>query len=177
MTMTIYGLVDPRDGLIHYVGQTNKGARRLIEHRNEHGRVNPQKTQWLQELAGVGGQPIMTVLEQCDDDDADARELYWITHGRDAGWPLVNKAHGYETTERKIDELLERAVKLGLIVYAGPESASLAQKKRQMPYVVQRAEEMMVHAEEAEAAARDLQRRISEYLEQVEDFIHGPDYS
>lgn len=59
--LVIYGLIDPRDGTIRYIGRTIDPARRFYEHlRNK----NPHES---------------------------TAKRAWIVFGCDAGWPLLNE--------------------------------------------------------------------------------------
>jgi len=88
----IYKLIDGRDRLPHYVGLTRCLERRVHEHINGSGN-NPDKDNWLADLASVGLAPIEEVIEEIDStfQEALAREAYWIRTLRADGMPLTNK--------------------------------------------------------------------------------------
>jgi hypothetical protein len=90
-TLYIYGLKDPRDGLIHYVGQTKRPERRLSEHLwLDRGRGH--KGKWIAELKVQGIRPEMIILSQVTRSEIDEEECLWIAKGRELGWPLTNVA-------------------------------------------------------------------------------------
>lgn len=60
----IYGLVDPRDRKIHYVGHSTAIHKRLDGHLSDTS-VTP-KTAWLAELVALGLKPVMVELDAVD---------------------------------------------------------------------------------------------------------------
>ena len=89
-TYYIYALVDPRDGVMRYVGITVDSQSRLREHIGDIG-VNEAKEAWIAELGRLGLKPAMETLEESDDSDyAAERELYWIQTLLAQGVPLTN---------------------------------------------------------------------------------------
>lgn len=91
----VYALVDPRDGLPHYVGRTTNPALRMTAHISDLGRyANKRKKAWILELKALGLRPELEVLEETYGAvDAHDGEAFWVAHGRRAGWPLTN-GHG-----------------------------------------------------------------------------------
>lgn len=63
----VYGLVDPRDGRVRYVGSSQDIAHRLYSHRHS-SRSNRRRPceVWLVELKNAGVQPFAIVLEECE---------------------------------------------------------------------------------------------------------------
>lgn len=116
----IYVLVDPIDGQIHYVGQTNNAARRLRSHiraarpwlltRNiavgGHGRragkttmttqflKNSSKDVWIAGLLAKNLVPLMILVEYVPKNIADEAEKYWIRVFHGLGYQLFNVVHG-----------------------------------------------------------------------------------
>ncbi|HEU5200458.1 MAG TPA: GIY-YIG nuclease family protein [Ktedonobacterales bacterium] len=86
----IYALIDPTDGLVYYVGQTNDPKRRLGQHlaARHHKGV---KAEWLCHLDEKGQKPIMQILEIVIGKHlALAREREWIRHFQAQRMPLLN---------------------------------------------------------------------------------------
>lgn len=84
----IYGLVDPRDLLIHYVGLSSRGMRRPREHRHS---SNLGCGKWVKQLQAAGLDYEIVVLEELPDDSAiGVTERWWIAYGKACGWPLEN---------------------------------------------------------------------------------------
>lgn len=77
----IYGLKDPRDGLVYYVGQSTRGMRRATKHFNPSSlsRDNSPKSLWLRGLIQEGVEPDTTTLEILEDPGLLLeREKFWI---------------------------------------------------------------------------------------------------
>lgn len=97
----IYGLIDPRDNLIHYVGLTGLApTRRLADHLQDHAGA---KAEWLSDLLDAAFMPTFVVLQRAEDiEQAHLRESWWISTGEMLGWPLTNVA---KTTKKKVSTL------------------------------------------------------------------------
>lgn len=97
MLVSIYTLKDPRDGTIHYVGQTqNLPLARLAQHvhslaRAAHRPRITHKEAWITELAFLGLLPEIEIVDYVDKSLANEREKAWIDDLRAQGEPLCNK--------------------------------------------------------------------------------------
>ena len=93
---TIYSLIDPRDGAIHYIGKTVREPKdRLADHlyRCDH----TPRSCWIQELKQLDLHPVCHTLEVVhEDDDWQERERWWISWGKICKWPLTNIKDGGE---------------------------------------------------------------------------------
>ena len=90
-TWVVYGLADPRDGTVRYVGVTNSLLGRLNEHMRMYG-GNVRKNAWLQELKDVYMLPHVVTLEVIEDDtEWREREVAWIQAYLDFGADLLNE--------------------------------------------------------------------------------------
>lgn len=102
--LLIYGLVDPRDGLVHYVGKSERGmARANAPYGRKEGMT---KRAWLDELRKqeLHAQPV--ILQLVHDEQPpwwwgglgasalNSAERWWIALGRVFGWPLTNSSDG-----------------------------------------------------------------------------------
>ncbi len=90
----IYGLLDPRDRCLRYVGKTHKRREfRLAEHvmkalEGQAGLVYD----WIRNLQDEGGEPVIFVLERIPAGlDWRLAERYWIDRCR--VWPAVDLPH------------------------------------------------------------------------------------
>ncbi len=91
----IYALIDPRDGQVRYVGRSVNPKRRYLAHLGiSRSDPNEHKKSWIRVLQNASMRPILKVLEEVAKEDAPGRELWWIQHGRDAGWNLTNILDG-----------------------------------------------------------------------------------
>lgn len=101
----IYGLKDPRDCQIKYIGKTINIDRRIKEHNQIHRNKKSKKNSWITHLIRNGMQPIMEVLEECEESRWIEREKYWIKYYQGLGFDLKNMTsggesnHGYIFTE------------------------------------------------------------------------------
>lgn len=89
-TWTIYGLTDPRDGGVRYVGRTRLPLRsRLVGHISD--KSNRRKAQWIAELLALGLRPgIVTLAATNKWPVAQRMEFEVIAEARRRGWMLTN---------------------------------------------------------------------------------------
>lgn len=143
MQFLIYGLVDPRDLLVHYVGKSSSGlneprsyAARSAARRSSRRRVY----EWVREMREDGCMFEIVVLEKITDPRAPSTacwwtrfrnptalsdaERWWIAYGRATGWPLTNATEGGEGTVgfRHTEEYRERARQYALASDLGKRS-------------------------------------------------------
>ena len=98
MVIYIYGLFDPRDGAIRYVGKTvNPKARNKYHHTPSSIGENKHRSLWIQELRSIGLRANFKVLEECTDENWRDRERYWIQRFGGPGM-LLNLRKGGEST-------------------------------------------------------------------------------
>lgn len=89
----IYGLKDPRDQRVYYIGKANNPKSRLSEHLKDIG-TNPKKEDWLLDLAGAGFQPEVVILEETTLANWQDCERKWIAYGWSQRYPLTNISAG-----------------------------------------------------------------------------------
>ena len=77
----IYCLIDPRFGLIRYVGCTARSLNeRLAQHyNNKESNCNVDKFEWINELKVINIRPIIAQLQECDEYEYENAEKYWIS--------------------------------------------------------------------------------------------------
>lgn len=93
MNCFIYGLQDPITFEIRYIGQTSVGMRRPKVHFSKSSLKNKtHRSSWIKSLNGKI--PNIIILEICDKDQLNEREIYWIAHGKANGWSLTNHDNG-----------------------------------------------------------------------------------
>lgn len=89
-THLIYALVDPRDGLPRYVGQSLADQRRPIP---SPGSTSDRLGLWLRELRSSQLRPLSLVLERVSaSGDPNERHEAWVRGGFSVGWPLLQAA-------------------------------------------------------------------------------------
>lgn len=96
MTCSVYGLVDPRDGQLRYVGQT---VRRVSVRYDQHLiRAKTRKTHrdcWIFALLSLGLKPELVVFQELKEKQIlDQAETFWIAYFRAMGCQLANLTDG-----------------------------------------------------------------------------------
>lgn len=86
----IYALVDPRDGLIRYVGSSKNPNTRLKEHVREIDGDSNLKV-WLRDLAEQKLMPLMVILDTQVSGESESCEMEWIQHFDRFGYIYNNK--------------------------------------------------------------------------------------
>lgn len=105
----IYALVCPLTNKVRYIGKSNNPVRRYTEHMDDN--ANTAKVRWLRKIKRHGLQPSLLILERCDRILWRERERYWISIGKQLGWPLTNGTDGGdgpsdEATKQRARQLL-----------------------------------------------------------------------
>lgn len=98
MTIYIYGLSDPRDGRIRYVGKTNNIQRRLESHIYDMPGANPRKERWIQSLINKAMKPEIVILEECQEGEWQEREIYWIAEYKSIYSDITNLTSGGDSS-------------------------------------------------------------------------------
>ncbi len=93
----IYGLIDPRDGSLRYIGQTTMGIDRFRGHLgdlNNKKKCNLRKTRWMKKLLKDDLRFQVIYLEYCNKSDLNESETFWIQYFRSIGAQLFNYDDG-----------------------------------------------------------------------------------
>ena len=90
----IYGLIDPRDNQIRYIGKTNNPSHRYNDHISY--RHTNHCSGWIKSLAKLNLRPRMFILEKTNPDLWQESERAWISFFRELGCRLTNMADGGE---------------------------------------------------------------------------------
>ena len=82
----IYGLRDPVDGRIKYVGQTQNPKTRLDTHLTlaRTGKLDP-KSRWIASLLQAGLKPVAVILAVATDSNCREMEEKWLASARSEG--------------------------------------------------------------------------------------------
>lgn len=85
----IYGLYCPFTDNLHYIGKSTICMVRPLQHMKE---SHSEKINiWVSELKLLGYQPIIKVLEECNENDnLDDKEKWWIDKANEDGCYLLN---------------------------------------------------------------------------------------
>jgi len=95
--LVIYGLFDPRNGELRYVGRSTMGlSRRVSCHLTPASlRQREHRAHWLRSLVEKGLRPEAIVLEEVDSTEAlSEAEVHWIASMRAIGCRLTNVKPG-----------------------------------------------------------------------------------
>jgi hypothetical protein len=94
----VYGLTDPRTGLVRYIGRTVSGMRRPKMHGfpSVLAKDATYKANWIRQLRALGLDFGIKVLEEVEKEKLGAIEASWIARGKLEGWPLTNLTDGGE---------------------------------------------------------------------------------
>lgn len=109
MTFCIYGIFDPRDDLIFYVGHTSRFDLRRQQHEEGTHSLSGLRVRQIKE---AGFSPIVVKLECCADKEAALMaEISWIVHFKGRGARLMNAQgfSGYAEREKE-RKRLEKSV-------------------------------------------------------------------
>lgn len=99
----IYGLKDPRTGLVNYIGKTSRLyiADRLKVHiyQSKVSKIGSQKELWIKELLRNNLKPTIILLEEVNEVNWEEAEIKWIKYGTENKWPLKNATLGGRSTK------------------------------------------------------------------------------
>jgi hypothetical protein len=93
MKQFIYGLVDPRTGLVSYVGKSNDPEKRFISHLNQLN-VKTNKIDWIKQLIKQKLVPELVIIDECIDENVNYLEIFWIKHFKVLNSELTNMTEG-----------------------------------------------------------------------------------
>lgn len=91
-TYYVYGLFDPRDSLLFYIGVTKDPKQRFQQHMQDKLGTRA-KVKRIKELKAIGLKPMMLNLQITDGHSAPYLEKYWIQFASFLGAKLANKKH------------------------------------------------------------------------------------
>lgn len=114
----IYGLIDPRDGEIRYIGKTKNPKTRLSGHITESKKNNSDnyRLKWLRKLSKLGLSPGIIFLKICQVDDFEKYETEYIK--KYSNNRLTNSDDTGQGNKNRKREILDRqSQKLGKKVF------------------------------------------------------------
>jgi len=89
MRNIVYGLTDPRNDLVYYVGKSTVGVNRPLTHLTHPS--NELIKKWVDELKEHWVYPAVIIIEEVDDlDNLQEREIYWINYYKQINMNLLN---------------------------------------------------------------------------------------
>ncbi len=117
--VTIYGLKDPRNGNIRYVGKTkNRLCKRLWDHCKEIGET--RKCRWVESLRRENFKPEMIVLDQVSEAEWERSEMFWIEYCRRSGFDLTNATSGGDGCHNPTQETREKMAVITRLRFSMP---------------------------------------------------------
>lgn len=90
----IYGLYDPSNHIIRYIGFSTQPKERLKKHRMPKNNPTIKRDCWIKSLQNKGSNPEMLIIEECNESIWPEREIYWINEYRKTTPNLTNINHG-----------------------------------------------------------------------------------
>ena len=129
----IYGLEDPRDRLVFYVGMTDDVFKRFMAHIQCSGN-NYEKNARITEMRSQNVMPHMIELQRTEDTGfARIREAYWIQHYISLGHPITNIMHSDIKFTGKVLVRSKRRRSPKEAIRAAEQALSVQQLPEQMP--------------------------------------------
>jgi len=93
-TVSIYALVDPRDGRVRYVGKTEKTIEHRLKQHLNNRKDKTHKQNWFDSLFALGLKPSIVLIEKVSKRNWERNERYWIKYYNDRGFALTNSTPG-----------------------------------------------------------------------------------
>ena len=94
--VSIYGLIDPRDNQLRYVGKAINLSSRLRAHLSEARRWTDHKANWIKSILHDGLKPDIFIIEDVKESIWQETERFWISYFRYIGCNLINRTIGGE---------------------------------------------------------------------------------
>lgn len=122
MKVTIYGLVDPRDNQVRYIGKTVHLEIRLAEHiKDAKKEVKTYKHDWIRSLLKIDLVPSVVILDIADSGEWQEAEKKVIAHYLKLGARLTNLTdggdglEGYNHSEETKNKIGQASIKRGSV--------------------------------------------------------------
>lgn len=94
-TTFIYGLFDPRDCRLRYIGKSDNPQKRLKDHiKSSKQKNNLRVYNWIRSLLSEGLEPSIEILEECTSDNWQESEKAWIAECKKFGLDITNLTEG-----------------------------------------------------------------------------------
>lgn len=110
MIVYIYGLQDPRNDELRYVGATINLKERYEGHLRDRKRTH--KTNWIKSLKRGNFKPEIFVIEEVEENEWEESERFWIAYFRYIGADLTNMTDGGEKPSMTKEQREELSTKL-----------------------------------------------------------------
>lgn len=110
-TTFIYGLFDPRDCRLRYIGKSNNPQKRLKQHikeANDKKKRNRYVANWIRQLLSENLEPSIEILEEVSIDSWEEAESAWIADCKKFGLKITNGTSGGDGVKNLSPESIER---------------------------------------------------------------------
>ena len=98
MLQFVYTLIDPRTGVVAYIGITDNPNRRFQAHLDD-TKTNGEKRAWIEQLQSEHLEPRMEIIEIVETrEEVLEREKYWIQHYTSLGIAITNMVYSKPKT-------------------------------------------------------------------------------
>lgn len=165
----IYGLVDPRDGQVRYIGQSINPAKRYKNHVSLGSYGSPSKDDWIRNLLDQGCKPDLIIIDGCDtEQEAYGLEGYWICHYHNEGANLLN-GEVYTAKRYRDPNLQKRLLARAAVITNRPRIISKTLEKREIENEIISLEEIQEEQDTSLDEAIRLVRKISQGLREGYD--------
>lgn len=121
MTSYIYSLSDPQTKEVHYVGKTNFPKQRFSGHIQSAYHTKRASALWIKSLLDSGKYPVMSILEESDEEHWKDSERKWIAHYRSIGQADCNRNDGGEGVSHQSEETRKKLSKIKKNLYKNKE--------------------------------------------------------
>lgn len=104
MKIFIYTLQHPITKEIRYIGKTKSSLhKRLTSHVNfsKTTKGNRHTSNWIKSLLHQNLKPLICLIEECDENNWQEREIYWIDYFRKLNFNLCNAQSGGQLSNNK----------------------------------------------------------------------------
>lgn len=126
----IYGLYDPRDGALRYIGKANDSAKRLKSHFRDSRRRDTPVYRWFRKLAELGLYPSLKIIETTEDwRDAERRLIAEARARKDR---LLNVADGGDEPFCPPEVRAENGRRVAQMLTDNPAAKRIWQRKRML---------------------------------------------
>lgn len=128
MKVYIYALIDPNNNEIRYIGKTKYKAQRKAYHNYD--KSNKAKAEWVNELKLNNQKPIFEILEECNENNWEKKEMKHISDAKEKGCKLLNISKGgMNRKERKDSEHLNYRIPVNMDLDGMKKAKNNAKKK------------------------------------------------
>lgn len=117
MKNVIYGLVDPRDNQLRYVGKATVANRRFNEHlKGAKQNKFTYKDNWIRCLLKLNLKPELIIIDNSLSENLDELEKHYIAYFKFLGCKLTNLTNGgegtsgYRFTEEQVSKMRQKAL-------------------------------------------------------------------